>query len=90
LLQIAFNSATAEACSDIVLHILWDGEEIYSIDQISPLSGRNTTGSIELSPYIFRGRHKLTLIPEGIVGSCNSGTLGGWAGDLIVHTNEYP
>jgi hypothetical protein len=90
LLQLSFNAAPAGACSDIFLHILLDGNEIYSTGQLGPLSGKYTTGSIELSPYISQGKHKLTLSPEGIVGGCNSGTLGGWAGNLIVQTNEYP
>jgi hypothetical protein len=89
-LQISFNAAMAGACSDIYLHVLLDGDEVYTTGQIGPLSGKSTTGSIDISPYVSRGKHKLTLSPEGIVGGCNSGTLGGWAGDLIVHTNEFP
>jgi hypothetical protein len=91
LLQVNYSTATdLMACSDIVLHILWDGVELYSTDRIGPISGRLTTGSIDLSLFVTRGTHTLTISPEGIVGGCNSGTLGGWAGNLIVHTNEFP
>jgi hypothetical protein len=89
-LQVTFNPEMASSCSDIYIHILLDGDEIYSTAQIGPLSGRSSTGSIDLSPYVSQGKHKLTLSPEGVVGGCNSGTLGGWAGSLIVQTNEFP
>ena len=86
-----FSAATDRlACSDIVLHILWDGVEIYSTDRIGPVSGRLTTGSVDLGPLISRGAHTLTLSPEGVVGGCNTGALGGWAGKLIVHTSAFP
>ena len=90
LLQISYNPEMSSSCSDIFIHILLDGDEIYSTSQLGPLSGRSTTGSIDLSPYVSRGKHKLTLSPEGVLGGCNSGTLGGWAGDLVVVTNEFP
>jgi hypothetical protein len=91
VLRIAYSAATdVLACSDIVLHILWDGVEIYSTDRIGPVSGRSNTGSVDLGPLITRGDHTLTLSPEGVVGGCNSGTLGGWAGKLIVHTSTSP
>ena len=91
VLRIAYSAATdVLACSDIVLHILWDGVEIYSTERIGPVSGKYTTGSLDLSPLISRGAHTLTLSPEGVVGGCNSGTLGGWAGKLTVHTSADP
>lgn len=91
VLRVEFSAATdLLACSDIVLHILWDDVEIYSTDRIGPVSGHYTTGSVDLGPFISRGEHTLTLSPEGVLGGCNSGTLGGWAGKLIVHTSEYP
>ncbi len=91
VLRIAYSAATdVLACSDIVLHILWDGVEIYSTERVGPGTGRYTTGSLDLSPLISRGTHTLTLSPEGVVGGCNSGTLGGWAGKLIVHTSLAP
>jgi hypothetical protein len=91
VLRIEFSAATDRlACSDMVLHILWDGVEIYSTDRIGPVSGRLTTGSVDLGPLISRGSHTLTLSPEGVVGGCNTGALGGWAGQLIVHTSAFP
>ena len=91
VLRIEFSAATDRlACSDMVLHILWDDVEIYSTDRIGPVSGRLTTGSVDLGPLISRGSHTLTLSPEGVVGGCNTGALGGWAGQLIVHTSALP
>jgi hypothetical protein len=91
VLRMEFSAATDRlACSDMVLHILWDGVEIASTDRIGPISGRLTTGSIDLSPLISRGNHMLTLSPEGVEGGCNTGALGGWAGKLIVHTSAFP
>jgi hypothetical protein len=91
VLRIEFSAATDRlACSDIVLHILWDDVEIYSTERIGPVSGRLTTGSVDLGPLISRGSHTLTLSPEGVVGGCNTGALGGWAGQLIVHTSAFP
>ena len=78
------------SCSDVFFHILWDGNEIFITDRLGGVSGRYSTGTIDLSQYISQGNHKLTISPEGITGGCNSGTLGSWAGTLIVHTNEYP
>lgn len=91
VLRISFNAASdVLACSDVVLHILWDGVEIYTTDQIGPGTGKHSTGPLDLSSLITRGTHTLTLSPEGVVGGCNSGTLGGWAGKLTVHTGAEP
>lgn len=91
VLRISYNAASdVLACSDIILHVLWDGVEIYTTEQIGPGSGKHSTGPLDLTPLITRGTHTLTLSPEGIVGGCNSGTLGGWAGKLMVHTSALP
>jgi hypothetical protein len=87
-LQIEYSQT--KGCSDAFFHILLDNVPVYTTEHFGPISGNYTTGLIDLSPYISQGRHVLTLSPEGVVGGCNSGTLGSWGGDLIIHTNEYP
>src|SRR5215208_7998470 len=57
VLQIEFDMQNdPSACSDMVLHVLWDTAEIYQTDQIGPISGRLTTGLIDLSTKISLGR----------------------------------
>jgi hypothetical protein len=91
VLQIEFNMASdLIACSDLFLHVLWDNVEIYVTHPIGPLTGTDTTGSINLSSLISKGRHMLTISPEGIAGGCNAGGLPSWMGKLIVHINSYP
>jgi hypothetical protein len=91
VLQIEFNMASdLMACSDLFLHVLWDNVEIYVTHPIGPVTGTDTTGSINLSSLISKGRHMLTISPEGIAGGCNAGGLPSWMGKLIVHINSYP
>jgi hypothetical protein len=92
ILRMEF-SMDHSACSDISLHIILDGSEVTTIENLGPLSEQYSTGIIDLGP--LKGKHKLTLSPEGIPsnedgdGSCNHGTLFAWAGKLTVYTNEY-
>jgi hypothetical protein len=91
VLQIEFDMASdLIACSDLFLHVLWDNVEIYVTHPIGPLTGKDTTGSINLSSHISQGRHMLTISPEGIAGGCNAGGLPSWMGKLIVHVSSYP
>jgi len=81
------------ACSDIFLHVIVDDSEIFTTDHLGPISEQYTTGLIDLGP-LKKGKHKLTLSPEGVSnnddGSCNFGTLGSWGGTLTVYTSEFP
>jgi hypothetical protein len=88
-LGMEFRSTDPNACSDIFLHILLDGEEIYTTDAVGPVSGNDTTYWVDLSFAAYEGEHTLTLSPEGILGGCNTGTLGGWGGTLTVQTDQY-
>ena len=91
VLQIEFNmESDRSACSDLFLHILWDNVEIYTTEPVGPVSGTITTGPLDLSSLISKGRHILTISPEGLAGGCNTGALPRWVGKLIVHTNAYP
>ncbi len=91
VLQIEFR-ASSSACSDIFLHILVDGKEVFTSKNLGPVSEQYATGLIELGP-LKEGKHKLTLSPEGVPNnddsSCNYGTLSAWAGTLTVYTSEY-
>lgn len=90
VLQMEFEMKAA--CSDIFLHILLDGKEVYTTENIGPISGQYTTGLIDLGP-LKEGKHRLTLSPEGVPNndddSCNYGSLLSWAGILTVYTSEY-
>lgn len=91
VLQIEFNmEKSLMACSDLFLHVLWDNVEIYLTHPIGPVTGTDTTGSIDLSSLISKGRHILTISPEGIAGGCNAGGLPSWMGKLIVHVTSFP
>jgi hypothetical protein len=90
-LKIEFNiDSNHRACSDLFLHVLWDNTEILNTDPIGPVSGKNSTGSIDLSSFTSQGTHSLTISPEGIAGGCNTGGLPSWMGKLTVHTSVYP
>jgi hypothetical protein len=90
-LQVEFKSTDPNACSDVFLHILVDGDELYTTGAIGPVSGNDTSGLIDLSSSISGGEHTLTISPEGIPGGCNqSGILGGWGGTLTVGVSLYP
>jgi len=89
-LKLEFTPDMPSSCSDIYLHILWDGEEIRQTGQLGPISGIASTGLLNLSSSISGGKHTLTISPEGILGGCNGGILGGWAGTLKVQTSKNP
>lgn len=91
VLRIEYN--VTQACSDIFLHVIVDDSEVFTTDHIGPISGQFATGLIDLGP-LKKGKHKLTLSPEGVSnnddGLCNYGTLGSWGGPLTVYTSEFP
>ena len=92
VLKVEFVPQMQGSCADVFLHILWDDNEIYQTESVGPVTGRTTTGLIDLSSAISKGKHTLTISPEGWVGGggCNTGTLGGWAGTLTVETSRFP
>jgi hypothetical protein len=90
LLRMQFSVPSEPPPSDVILHILWDGAEIYTSGPIGSVSGQYATGVIDLSQHASQGAHELTISPEGVFGGTNEGYLYAWGGTLIVTTNRYP
>jgi hypothetical protein len=90
LLQFEFSVPSDQPSSNVILHILLDGVEIYTSDPIGASGGRYTTHLIDLSPYVSQGTYNLTVSPEGVPGGGNEGWLYAWGGTLVVRTNIYP
>jgi hypothetical protein len=79
ILQANFTGGPL-VCSSIRIHYLVDGTEV----TVTGFVGANqSTGVANLGP-VSAGTHVLGLQAEGIVGGCNSGTLGSWAGTAQV------
>jgi hypothetical protein len=86
LLQVEVSIPLSD--NEIVFHILLDDVEVYTTARLGLV--RSTSGSIDLSPYVSPGAHKLTISPEGILGGGNVGTLWVYGATLHVETNLYP
>lgn len=71
-------------CSNIRIHFLVDGTEV-AVTGFVGASG--ATGFFNLGP-VSSGSHVLGLQAEGMVGGCNSGVLGSWAGTAQVVTTS--
>lgn len=82
LLQSNFTGGP-NLCSNISIHYLVDGTEV----AVTGFVGANqSTGVTNLGP-VSAGTHVLGLQAEGMVGGCNSGTIGSWAGTAQVTVN---
>jgi hypothetical protein len=86
LLQIEIKIPLTD--NEVIFHVLLDDVEVYTTERMGLV--RATSDLIDLSSFISRGTHKLTISPEGIFGGSNVGTLWIYGATLIVHTNAYP
>jgi hypothetical protein len=79
VLRVEFVAATSH-CSDFIAHLLVDGVERFVSDPLAPGQG---TGAQDLGP-VTAGAHTVGVQGEGVLGGCNSGVTGSWAGTLSV------
>jgi hypothetical protein len=82
VLMINFIAAPTH-CSDVLVLILVGGVEKFVS---GPLAPGVSTGLQNLGP-VPEGSYTLGVQAEGVVGGCNSGTIGSWAGTLDVTTS---
>jgi hypothetical protein len=76
-------ATSASHCSDVRIRVLVDGVLKNTSGFLTP--GTSTpTYDVTTSA----GNHLIEVQAEGRVGGCNTGTLGGWAGTMIVQTSN--
>jgi hypothetical protein len=68
-------SANGNHCSDIIAHVIVDGQEVGSA-QVGP---GQSTPSYDLASY---RSHTVGVRAEGVPGGCNAGYLSAWGGTL--------
>lgn len=72
-------TANAGHCSDIIAHIIVEGQERGSI-----VVGPGQTGVVDNIPLRHERQHYIGVQAEGITGGCNEGRLASWGGNLRI------
>ena len=78
LLTVQFTLGT-NGCSDMIAHVIVDGRE-WGSDRIGP----DKTRTRPFMNPVASGTHTVGVQAEGIVGGCNTGSLGSWDGTLSI------
>jgi hypothetical protein len=71
-------TANGEHCSDIIAHIIVDGQE-WGSKVVGP---GQSDGGYEIP--LGSGQHYIGVQGEGITGGCNTGKLASWGGNLNI------
>lgn len=78
-LQVEYIAAPTH-CSNVGAHIIIDGVEKAVTAFLTP---GQASGFFNVGP-VASGSHVVALQGEGNLSGCNSGTLGGWGGTMVV------
>ena len=81
---VAEFTASPSHCSEIRVRYLVDGVVVTGFSE--PLAPGESTGEVDLGP-VASGAHTVGVQAMGVLGGCNTGGLGLWAGELDVTTS---
>lgn len=76
-------TASAGHCSSIMVQFFVDGSSASAL--LGPLGPGVSTGNVSLGT--LAGNHTIGIQAVGVLGGCNSGTLGSWSGSWTISAN---
>ena len=71
---------SASGCAPLIAHLLLDGIERF---ESPPLDPGQSSGLQDLGDVV-PGHHVIGVQAQGVLGGCNTGTLGAWSGTATV------